>query len=606
MKFFVNLLLILSVMFAPLQPAFPVMSDIVKSRNTNTNDENTEEVTDGDTEVTDDTNVIEYKAKNFLDLDLEGYGTIRMPQSHFTLNTNTSNNVEKNLLYRDNKSKIKISYITNISDGTDIPGYITREVAGVDTVTNDKEEIVINNRTWMKVHSTTKEENNDVYVWYSLSKNNDTAVWLKASVYEDSNDAEWDSVLQQMLATFTIYYVNGTLFETPDTGYYLGKDFNNGTEGDSTKYGANDKANSVFQSRGGYVPDANISPDWKDMQIIIDGVRIQIPCSLQVFYNAGYKINSYKYSDDYLINKGDSIEDVEVINKNGTVLTLEILNNSKSEQAQLSTCPVVSLTVDKSKFLSKEEMAENNKTIEKSREDLQAKEQKMYEKQLAGEYEEEEYQVVVERKMSSPCVVVTAYTAYVVDKMEENFHPTDNADWILFTAYEGDNLELVRKVDDQWYEVKVNEEVQGYINAGAVTAYETAIGEEPTLAKAEETEEKSDTTTKDNEVTQKANDNSNIEDKSTNNEESTIKKGNLDTEAVVVNTFEHEMILAGGVTWDVYYDDLVNYYEKVGFTKIQAGSQSYKCSWVEQNKSMIIEIGMLKGINKITMSVYKK
>ena len=605
MRFLTNLLLILSVFFAPLQPLSPIFLDITKTRvESEKQQEQPTEVapveTDGETEE------ITYTAKNFLDLDLEGYGTIRMPQSHFSLNTTTSNNVEKNMLYKDNKSKIKISYITNISEGTDIPGYITREVAGVDTVTNDKEEVVIGDRTWMKVHSENKEENNDVYVWYSLSKGNDTAVWLRVSVHEDSNDAEFDSILQQMLATFQIYYVNGTVFETPETGYYLGKDFNNGTEGDSTEYGANDKANSVFQSRGGYVPDANISPDWQDMQIILDGVRFQLPCQIKTFEDAGYTISSYKYDESYLVGIGATVE-IDMINENGTVVTVEVLNNSKTEQSMVSACPVVSLTIDKEKFLSKEEVAENNMTIEEEREAKKSKEQAIYD----GTYtEEESSETEVKREMLSPCVVVQNYSSYVVTEMTEDFDPRDNADMIVYTAYKGDNLELVEKIDDgAWYKVKVNEEVQGYINGSSLLVYEddlrttaastdasTEVSTEEDVNAVASTENSTDASTEE----------TSVEDTETSEEESGVKKGNLDTEAVVVNTFEHEMILAGGVTWDVYYDDLVAYYGQVGFTKTKSGSQSYKCTWIEQNRSMIIDIGMLKGIERVKLSVYQK
>lgn len=362
MKTILNFLLCMCLLFSQMTPFTPLVS---KLSNLTKQEIVEDEPTVQDTEAVPETQptegeveVEEYsvKASNFITLDMDGYCTLNVPLSHFSVNDSNCTATYKQIDYNDNKTRLYMSYITNMDTTADIPGYIAKEVAGVNTVTNDKTPIAYGSYDWVKIKADHQEDDCNIYIYYTLSKDRTSAFWIKAKVAAESDDEKFNDVMTQMLNTYYLYAVSGTLFDTPTTGYYENYDNNSGTVADTSDYQANSNINNVFQSRGGYVIGANISDDWKDLEIILDGTKFSLPSTVASFENAGFELN------DLSVNiTEDNTRDLDVYrgqtktltykNSNGTVVNLTVYNDDASEVRKFNECQVVAITIDTDKFV---------------------------------------------------------------------------------------------------------------------------------------------------------------------------------------------------------------------------------------------------------------
>lgn len=362
MKTLLNFLLCMCLLFSQMTPFTPLVSKL--------NNLNKPEVIENETPVQDTEAVTETqpteeeveteeysaKASNFITLDMDGYCTLNVPLSHFSVNDGNCTATYKQIDYNDNKTRLYMSYITNMDTTADIPGYIAKEVAGVNTVTNDKTPIAYGSYDWVKIKADHQEDDCNIYIYYTLSKDKTSAFWIKAKVAAESDDEKFNDIMTQMLNTYYLYAVSGTLFDTPTTGYYENYDNNNRTVADTSDYQANSNVNNVFQSRGGYVIGANISNDWKDLEIILDGTKFSLPSTVASFENAGFELN------DLSVNiTEDNTRDLDVYrgqtktltykNSNGTVVSLTVYNDDASEIRKFDECQVVAITIDAEKFV---------------------------------------------------------------------------------------------------------------------------------------------------------------------------------------------------------------------------------------------------------------
>lgn len=357
MNFILRFILILSLVFSQLTPYSVFFLNLKSKLSTNNTVVATEftpnivsvnSVSKGKgIEANDDATIV----KDFITVDLEGYATLDVPQSHFKISSSSSS-IYKILTYRDNKSKINMSYVKNITANTDIPGYIAKEVADVSTTTNDKKvEVHGDNIEWMVITANNEEDGCKVYVYYTLSENKDTAFWMKVKVAPESEDDTFKEALNKMLDTYGMYYINGTMFDTPTTGYYSDNKISSETNGDTTGYEANSDENTVYKDRGGFVKDADISNNWKDLEIIIDGSKFKLPCNINDFYDKGFKINSELANLDTELHPGLGAE-LTLINDIGTVVTVYSINESEADRKAIKDCSIVKIKVDKTKFLT--------------------------------------------------------------------------------------------------------------------------------------------------------------------------------------------------------------------------------------------------------------
>lgn len=349
-------------LFSQMTPFTPLVSKLNNLNKTEVVEneppvQDTEAVTETQpTEGEVETEEYSAKASNFITLDMDGYCTLNVPLSHFSVNDGNCTATYKQIDYNDNKTRLYMSYITNMDTTADIPGYIAKEVAGVNTVTNDKTPIAYGSYDWVKIKADHQEDDCNIYIYYTLSKDKTSAFWIKAKVAAESDDEKFNDIMTQMLNTYYLYAVSGTLFDTPTTGYYENYDNNNGTVADTSDYQANSNVNNVFQSRGGYVIGANISNDWKDLEIILDGTKFSLPSTVASFENAGFELN------DLSVNiTEDNTRDLDVYrgqtktltykNSNGTVVSLTVYNDDASEIRKFNECQVVAITIDAEKFV---------------------------------------------------------------------------------------------------------------------------------------------------------------------------------------------------------------------------------------------------------------
>lgn len=346
MKIILNFILCMCLLVGQLTPFAPFVASLKfnKEVSVDVSDTNTVTTTD-ETDETDES--YEAEVKNFRTLDLEGYCTISVPLSHFSIDTNNSTQTYKQVDYNDNKTRLYMSYVTDMPEGTDVAGYICKEKAGIDTATNDKQTETYNNVEWVRIKADKKENDCTVYVWYTLNKTGDSAFWIKAKVAEGSDDQKFFDIMAQTLNTYYLYVVSGTIFDTPSTGYYTDMAPSD-TVATTDGYEANNnEENQVFNSRGGYVIGADISNNWEDLEIILDGHKFSLPSTLKTFQDAGYTINDRDISSDkdMIVFPLQTLL-INVENTNGTTIKLVAYNESATEEKNAKDCSIVGLRLD--------------------------------------------------------------------------------------------------------------------------------------------------------------------------------------------------------------------------------------------------------------------
>lgn len=358
-----RILLIMCLIVPTMQPLEPMVSNIVNTYTSDMQPSNTDNTLDSNNTTLDENDTSEAglddtqqensaAASDFTQLDLEGYCTISVPMSHFTLDAATSN-TNKKLIYKDNKTRVTMSYVTNMSSDTDFAGYISRVEAGVDTLTNNQTEEVYNNITWTKIVADPQEDWCTTYVWYTLNDSKTSALWVRADVQTGKDDDIFFDVMAQMFNTYHLYVTDGTLFKTPTTGIYKHREKDD-TVANTSEYKANNEDNNtVFKSHGGYVLGAKISDNWDSMEIILDGTKFQLPCSFSTFEKAGFEINDKGIEDksDLLIPSKDSLA-VQIQNKHGTVIKVICANDSAVKAKSATKCQVQGLVLDYSQFVN--------------------------------------------------------------------------------------------------------------------------------------------------------------------------------------------------------------------------------------------------------------
>ena len=589
MKFITSFLLSFSLLISSLNPFVPVTAVLKAGSSTKNNKVQETEIDDtnnmasmSENNIEDTSKEGEIKTKNFIDYDFEGYCTLSVPQSHYTINTGTSTEVLKNFTYKDKKTKLTMSYVTNISVDADIPGYITIDVAGVDTVTNGKqEEIYGDNRTWMKVPSTEKEDGCNVYVWYTLSENKTSAFWVKAKVAPDSDDAEFYEVIRQMFNSYNYYqYGSGVLFETPSTGWYAGKDFNNGTIGDTTQYKANDRAFTVFQTRGGYIEGADIAENWQDLEMIIDGVKFRLPCTLKDFYDAGFAINDRSLTEDQLTVPPDNTLKLKLINAKGTVVTVTCKNESGTQRKHAEACSLVTILLDRREFVSMADVDVVSLGLQKASEEQKEQEQKEQEEQENMDEESENNENEDESSENTD------------ENSKENSENNDE------NESDSSDSKKEEKESDSKQKDKSNEEESD--NDKENSEDESAEGDEESTDEEKKDSEETgdDNDSKKGNKVDKAEKVDEIEE-----EQEEEKLGNITDKLELDDNYkDHEMIIAGGVTWGVYTDDAITYFgNNVKKTKWNGGEQ-YKLTWEDSERRMNIVIGILHTIQSVELT----
>ena len=343
MDFLLQILLCMCLTISSLTPFSPLVYNIYSSNTHNNNDSTIIDST-LETEETESVEENKFGIDNFTTIDLEGYCTLDIPLSHFSIDL-SSTEVSKKIDYKDGKSNINMGYITNIPANTDISGYITKELAKVSTVTNDSTNIQIEGTNWVRIKSTVLEDGCNVYIYYTTDENKSSAFWMKVKVTKSSDDFEFDSAITYVLSTYNLYS-SGAIFDEPSGGIYGDE-----TPGNIGDYESNQDTNTVFKSRGGYVLGANISDSWESLQIILDGTKFQLPATYEQFKSAGFYLNDYVVdSERFKLNPMQHIN-VQMRNANGTQIVVVFYNSDASNTVSIDKCKIVTLIINKSGYI---------------------------------------------------------------------------------------------------------------------------------------------------------------------------------------------------------------------------------------------------------------
>lgn len=342
-----------------LQPLGMCMYKSATSTKDNTATDNTEDNTLSDsteqaTEVVEpSTEEADSNISTNYTVDIDGYATVNINNTMFTQVAELSSSTKQVWKYQDQKTKITMSYITNLDSSLDIPGYMCKEVAGIDTLTNSKYEEDHAGKTWMIIPADKVIDDMNCTVYYVLDDDSVTAFWMLVQQAPESvSDPELNASIAAIMDSYNCYYSSSTVFKTPTTGYYKDKaDKDNTVAKDTDQYLADSKDNTVHKTNDVGFTGAAISDDWEDMQIILDGVKYQLPNPLSTFLQGGYFLNDY-----YVISGKTEIDpaaqvDVQLLNNKGTTITATIINTSTNKARKAMNCAVIKLTVDSAMFV---------------------------------------------------------------------------------------------------------------------------------------------------------------------------------------------------------------------------------------------------------------
>jgi hypothetical protein len=286
-------------------------------------------------------------------VDIDGYATVNINNTMFTQVAEMSSSTKQVWKYQDQKTRITMSYITNLDSSLDIPGYMCKEVAGIDTLTNSKYEEDHAGKTWMIIPADKVINDMNCTVYYVLDDDSATAFWMLVQQAPESvSDTELNASITAIMDSYNCYYSSSTVFKTPTTGYYKDKaEKDNTVAKDTDQYLADSKDNTVHKTNDVGFTGAAISDDWEDMQIILDGVKYQLPNPLSTFLQGGYFLNDYYVTSGKTEIDPAAQVDVQLLNNKGTTITATIINTSTTKTRKAMNCAVIKLVVDSAMFV---------------------------------------------------------------------------------------------------------------------------------------------------------------------------------------------------------------------------------------------------------------
>ena len=286
-------------------------------------------------------------------VDINGYATVNINNTMFTQVAEMSSSTKQVWKYQDQKTRITMSYITNLDPSLDIPGYMCKEAAGIDTLTNSKYEEEHAGKTWMIIPADKVINDMNCTVYYVLDDDSATAFWMLVQQAPESvSDTELNASITAIMDSYNCYYSSSTVFKTPTTGYYKDKaEKDNTVAKDTDQYLADSRDNTVHKTNDVGFTGAAISDDWEDMQIILDGVKYQLPNPLSTFLQGGYFLNDYYVTSGKTEIDADTKVDVQLLNNKGTTITATIINTSTTKTRKAMNCAVIKLVVDSAMFV---------------------------------------------------------------------------------------------------------------------------------------------------------------------------------------------------------------------------------------------------------------
>ena len=453
---------------------------------------------------------------------------------------------------------------------------------------NDKQNVTYGDKEYVVVNSPDPINGLNVRVYYLERPG--SAFWARVEVAPDSDDEEFESALAAMFQSIQVYYLDsGSVFETPTTGIYETMEQESSPSDNQDRYTETSMYNTLFGDRGGYVEDADIPTNWTSMQMIVDGEKIQVPCTPQDLYSAGFRVNQSNLATDndgnYLLAALQTAT-VNFVNDNGTVIVTTIENESGTDRVKLDDCSITSILVDRANFTGRSQTTFTIKEedVSKDSETLQG-------------FTLNEIANITKTTYNKLNDEERAYVDEVRQNIEEGRYKNPDA---LYGS-------------DEAQEMYTDEELEILKNGGTLeeeTETEEASTEEAsteTETSTEETsEEEMESSESETEVTESetesATDEESTEEESTESETSTEEESTENESESETTEVESTLILPGGITWDVYTDDLVAFYGS-SCTRTRMGDGDYLITYTSGDKKMELQMGLLQGIVSVKYTV---
>lgn len=288
----------------------------------------------------------------FTTYEIDGYGTIEVPVSHWTVSSSTlSDNLK--FTFVDNRSRMYMGYVTDLPDNLDVDGFTVQQAAAVNMVTNTKHNEVYDSGTWSVVDSTSEIDGYNISVYYIVSDTTKSVFWIKVlkdANLSDNDTKEIEESVNKSIDTFSRYYIGESVFEVPSTGVYEGVE-KASSKYDFSNYIKQSEGHEVFTDHGGIVKDADISSNWTDFEIIIDGNKLKFPCKYDDIINAGFKHYSKSFNKNSDLGPGESKLSY-MINSNGTVIIITLVNGDTQKQKKFKDCVVTGMQMRTSDFVT--------------------------------------------------------------------------------------------------------------------------------------------------------------------------------------------------------------------------------------------------------------
>lgn len=532
---------------------------------------------------------------SFITSELEGYCTIEVPQSHFKDSPNYSSTIQKQFLYKDDKSRIRVGFVVDLKEDIDLAGFITQEVAGVNIMTNDKEDITIGDKNYTVVRSPEPINGLNTRVYY-LPRTT-SAFWARVEVAPDSDNEEFQSAVDAILQSVQVYYLDsGSLFETPTTGIYETLEQDSSPSDNQDRYTETSMYNTLFGDRGGYIEDADIPTNWTSMQLIVDGQKLHVPCSPQDLYDAGFKVNQTNIGEDedgnYILAVLQTAT-VNFVNDNGTVIVTTIENDSGSDRKLLDDCSITSILVDRSNF------TERSQTDVVVKEDDISKDSKI----LQG-FTLEEISEITKTTYNRLNDEERAYVDEVTKNIEEGRYKHPDALYGSPEAqemYTDEEMEIIKNGGTLEEETSTEDETSTESSTEESETSEEETSEDETESSEEESSEVETEASEEETETSEAETETSEEETETSSEETESTEEGTSEEKEPTE-IESTLILPGGITWDVYTDDLVAFYGS-SCTRTRMGDGDYKITYKSGDKTMELQMGLLKGIVSVKFTV---
>lgn len=305
-----------------------------------------------------------YTPLNFERTDIDNYAVLYLPESHFTLSDTNNSKSSLNFNYLDAFSSLNISYKSKVDTEESLNSIIGMEE-------NIQEQRVENSNLNMFRYEAEAKENEMRHTCW-IVKQADSILIADAIVYPETDYEAFKLALEAGLDKSNIYYVSDYVFSVPETGYYsqfIEYEVQDNNVNNNNESNVNNNSSTKQESYSGILDTDEISGDWKDMKVKLDGDIIELPCKLGDLLNLGYATNdsleelsnsqiSNEITDEngnviteqieYKFNS-DFIKSIYLVKNNGVTIKVEVSNNTDND-INLEELDVKQLKISREEF----------------------------------------------------------------------------------------------------------------------------------------------------------------------------------------------------------------------------------------------------------------